>query len=101
MSVKLSAEFNHSHKKRKDSLETQAKLAVLCTYIENQAILEPIFFTGHQNVNKPKTRAGRTFYGPIFLPFYKIIVSFFSFFYQDANKKIVRTPLEGGGDLKS
>ena len=25
-----------------DSLETQAKLAILCIYVENQAILEPI-----------------------------------------------------------
>ena len=32
----------HSHKKRKDSLETQAKLAVLHTYVKNQDILEPI-----------------------------------------------------------
>ena len=31
-----------SHKKRKDSLETRAQLAVLRTYVENQAILEPI-----------------------------------------------------------
>ena len=34
--------FNPSHKKRKDSLEARAELAVLCTYVENQAILEPI-----------------------------------------------------------
>ena len=45
------------------------------------------FFTVHQNVNKPKSRPARTVYGPIFLPFYVIIVSFFSFFCQDANKK--------------
>ena len=32
--------LNYSHKKRKDSLETQAELAVLRTYVENQAILE-------------------------------------------------------------
>ena len=32
----------HSHKKRKDSLETRAKPAVLCVYVENQAIIEPI-----------------------------------------------------------
>ena len=37
-------------------------------------------FTGHQNVHKPKSSAVSTVYGPIFLPFYKIIVSFFSFF---------------------
>ena len=34
--------FIHSHKKRKDSLETRAELAVLRTYVENQAILELI-----------------------------------------------------------
>ena len=28
----------------------------------------------------------RTVYEPIFLPFYKMIVSFFSFFCQDANR---------------
>ena len=33
----------HSRKKRKDSLERRAELAVLRTYVENQAILEPIF----------------------------------------------------------
>ena len=44
------------------------------------------FFTGDQNVNKPKSRAAKIVYRPIFLPFYKIIVSFFSFFCQDANK---------------
>ena len=46
----------------------------------------PFFFIGHQNVNKPKSRAARTVYGLIFLPFYKIIASFFSFLCQDANK---------------
>ena len=34
--------FDHSHKKRKDSLETRAELTVLRTYTENQAILEPL-----------------------------------------------------------
>ena len=31
-----------SHKKRKDSLETRVELAVLRTYVESQAIIEPI-----------------------------------------------------------
>ena len=30
----------HSDKERKDSLETHAELAAICTYVENQAILE-------------------------------------------------------------
>ena len=34
--------IEHSHKKRKDSLETRTELAALCTYVENEAILEPI-----------------------------------------------------------
>ena len=32
----------HSHKKRKDSLETRAEVAVIRSYVENQANLEPI-----------------------------------------------------------
>ena len=34
-----------------------------------------------------RVSAVRTVYGLIFLPFYKIIVSFFSFLCQDANKQ--------------
>ena len=44
------------------------------------------FFTEHQNVNKPKSRTARTVYGLTFLSFYKIIVCFFSFLCQDANR---------------
>ena len=40
----------------------------------------PFFFIGHQNVNKPKSRAKRTVYRLIFLTFYKIIFSFFLFY---------------------
>ena len=69
----------HSHKKRKDSLETRAELAVLRTYVENHAILEPILLYRASNVNKLNSRAVRTAYGPTFLPFYKILVSFFHF----------------------
>ena len=67
-------------------METRAELAVLHSYVENQAILEPILLYRDQNVNKTKSRAARTVNGPIFLPFYKIIVSFFPFSYQDVNK---------------
>ena len=38
----LASADNHSHKKRKDSLETRTELAILRSYVENQAILEPI-----------------------------------------------------------
>ena len=39
-----------------------------------------IFFTVHQFVNKPKSRAARTVYEPIFSPFYEINCQLFSFF---------------------
>ena len=39
----MSKWFDHSNKKRKDSLKTLAELAVLCTYADSQAILEHIF----------------------------------------------------------
>ena len=61
-------------------------MAVLRTYVKKQAILESVLLYRHQNVNKPKRRAARTVYGVIFLPFYKIIISFFSFLCQDAIK---------------
>ena len=34
--------ITHSYKKQKESLEARAEVAVLHTYVENQAILEPI-----------------------------------------------------------
>ena len=70
----------------RNSLETRAKLAVLRTYVENQAILEPILLYRASKCKQTKEQAARTVYGLIFLPFYKIIVSFFSFSCQDANK---------------
>ena len=82
----LLQELDHSHKKRKDSLGTRAKLVVLRTYVENQAILEPILLYFVSKCKQTKCRGARTVYGPIFLPFYKIIVGFFSFFCQDVNK---------------
>ena len=69
------------------SLETQAEPAVLRTYVENQAILEHILLYRHQNVNKPKSRAAKTVYGLIFLPFYKTIVRFFLFYIKMQTKQ--------------
>ena len=45
---------NHIYKKRKDSLKTRAKLAVLRTYIENQAILEPFLLYRASNCKQTK-----------------------------------------------
>ena len=60
----------HSHKKRKDSLETRAKRPVLRAYVENEAILEPILLY----------RAST----PI-LPSYVINIRVFSFLCHDTN----------------
>ena len=43
-SLRVSCKRAHSDKKQKGSLETQAHLAFLCIYVEEQAILEPILF---------------------------------------------------------
>ena len=45
---------NHIYKKRKDSLKTRAKLAVLLTYIKNQAILEPFLLYRASNCKQNK-----------------------------------------------
>ena len=42
MSTLMDNIFNHSHKKRKNSLETRAERAVLHAYVEIKATLEPI-----------------------------------------------------------
>ena len=83
--IKSDCLFNHSHKKQivwKDEPNWSFYVFMLTTKL----YYNPFFFTGHQNVNNSKSRAARTVYGLIFLPFYKIIVSIFSFLCQDANK---------------
>ena len=50
--------LNHSHKKRKDCLETRTKLAVLRTYVENQAILEPILLYRASKCKQTKEQGG-------------------------------------------
>ena len=50
----LASADNHSHKKRKDSLETRTELAILRSYVENQAILEPIVLYRASNCKQTK-----------------------------------------------
>ena len=76
----------HSHKKRKDSLETRAELAVLRTYVENQAILEPILLYRASKCKQTKEQGSEDCLWTHIFTFYKIIVSFFSLLCQDANK---------------
>ena len=51
--------FDHSHKKWKDSLETLAELAVLRSYVENQAILEPILLYRASKCKQTKERGSQ------------------------------------------
>ena len=56
--------WNHCHKKGKDSLEIQAKLALLCVYVENQAILELILLYRTSKCKQTYKQGERTVYGP-------------------------------------
>ena len=56
-----------SHKKQKDSLETQAKLDALHTMLRTKLYQNPFFCTVHQSVNKPKNREVQIVYGSIIL----------------------------------
>ena len=71
---------------RTDSLETRAELAILCTYVENQAILEPILLYQGLKCKQTKEQSNKDCLWTHIFPFYKIIVSFFSSFCQDADK---------------
>ena len=77
--------FEHSHKKQ-IVWKHGPNWSFYAFMLRTKLYLNPFFFTGHQNANKPKSRAARTVYGLILLPFYKIIFSFFSVLCQDANK---------------
>ena len=77
--------LSHSHKKW-IVWKHEPNWPFYALMLRTKLYLNPFFFTGDQNVNKPKSRAARILYAPIFLLFYKIIVSFFSFFCQDPNK---------------
>ena len=82
---KISPVYNHSHKKQM-VWKHGPNWPFYAFILRTKLYWNLFFFIGHQNVNKPKSRAARTSYGLIFLPFYKIIGSFFPFLCQDANK---------------
>ena len=62
----MSLLFHYSHKKRKDSSKTRAELAVLCTYFENQAILEPILLYRASKCKQTKEQASEDCFPSIF-----------------------------------
>ena len=61
--------LKHTHKKQKDSLETRTELAVLRTYLENQARLEPILLYRASKSKLTKEEGSEDFCGLIFLTF--------------------------------
>ena len=69
-----------------DSLKTRAELAVLHTYVENQTRLEPILLYRASKCKQTKEQGSEDCLWTHILPFYKIIVRFFSFLCQVANK---------------
>ena len=87
----------------KTSRKSKQKLTILCHYQHSHKkqivwklgpnwpfyALNPFFFTRHQNVHKPKSRAARTVYGLIFLPFYKTIVRFFLFYQTKQDQTVL------------
>ena len=78
--------LKHSHKKRKDSLETRAELTVLCVYVENQAILEPILLYRASECKQTKEQVSEDcLWTHIFTFLRNYYAFFFPFFCQNAN----------------
>ena len=77
--------LHHSHKKR-IVWKHEPNWPFYAFMLRTKLYQNPFFFNGDRNVNKPRSRAARIVYRPIYLPFYKNIVCFFSFFCQDTNK---------------
>ena len=75
----------HSHKKRKASLETRAKLAVLSTYVENQVTLGPILLYRASKHKQMKRPSYQDCLGTPILPSYVTNIRVFSFLCQDTN----------------
>ena len=70
----------------RNSLETRAELAALSTYVENQAMLEPILLYRASKCKQTKEQGSGDCSWTHIFTFYKIIFSFFSFLCQGANK---------------
>ena len=64
-----SIKLKHSHKKRKDSLETQIKPAILRANVETQAVLEPIPLYCASRCKQTKKRAVGMLMGLLFFTF--------------------------------
>ena len=77
--------YYYSHKNRKDSLETRTESAVLCIFVENQAILEPFLLYRASKCKKTKEQGREDCLSIHIFIFLRDYYTFFSFFYQNAN----------------
>ena len=73
-------QIHHNHKKWKDSLETRAELAVLRSYVENQAILEPILLYRAPKCKQTKEQGSQDCLWTHIFIFFIRLLSFFFFF---------------------
>ena len=69
-----------------DSLETWAELAVLPTYVENQAILEPILLYRASKCKQTKGQR-RLFMDSYFYLFIRLLSAFFLFYVKMQTKQ--------------
>lgn len=76
----LTACYHYSHKNQEDRKSGNMGRTVETLMLRTKLHQNPFFFTVNQNVNRPRSRATRSVYGPIFLLFNVIIVSFIFFF---------------------
>ena len=79
--------LHHSHKKQ-IVWEHGSNWPFYVLMLRTKLYQNSFFFTEHQNVNKPKSRAARTVYGLIFLPFLRLFSAFFFFMSRCKQNKI-------------
>ena len=86
-SLNVVGDSNHSHKKRKDILETRAQPAIICVfYVENQAILQPILLYRTSKWKQTKEQdSDDCLWTHIFTFLCDYYTFFFSFFCQNVN----------------
>ena len=84
------APSNHSHKKRKDSLETRAEVAVICTNVENQAMLEPILLYQVSKCKQTKEQGRKDCLWTHIFTFLSDYCQLFFFFLSRCNQKKIK-----------
>ena len=81
---------DHSHRKRKGSLETRTEPPVLRTYVENQAILEPIPLYRKSERKQTQEQGSENCLWNHILNFLCDYCQFFSFFLSRCKQKRIK-----------